>query len=148
MKLADKLGLVPSGRFLLKVWRQGVLFDVMDENNLIVVGSQQTHARMLGGDVASRSVTQIAFGTNGAAPSFANTAITGAYDKAVDSVTYPAANQVQFAFSLGTAENNGMAISEFGLLTAGGVLYARKTRSAALNKDTDLSLSGTWTISF
>jgi hypothetical protein len=37
---------------------------------------------------------------------------------------------------------------EFGLLTGAGTLYARKVRSAALNKAADITLSGTWTISF
>ena len=41
-----------------------------------------------------------------------------------------------------------MAILEFGLLTGGDVLYARKVREAALNKDSDISISGSWTITF
>lgn len=144
----DKLDRSPSGHFVLSVFRKGELIDVVDEPNLIVVGSQAMHAKLLGGSVTNQSVTKIGFGTNAAAPVFANTTLTGSYVKAVDTVTYPATNQVQFAFSLGTAEANGMAISEFGLLTATSVLYARKTRTAPLNKDTDLTFSGTWTISF
>lgn len=138
----------PKGHFVLRVYRDGELIEVFEEKNLIVVGSQATHAHLLGGDVASRSVTQIGFGTNAASPVFGNTALTGAYVKNVDTVSYPASNQVQFAFSLGTAEANGLAISEFGLLTAGNTLYSRKTRTAPLNKLGDLSFSGTWTISF
>lgn len=144
----DKLDRSPSGHFVLSVFRKGELIDVVDEPNLIVVGSQAMHAKLLGGSVTNQSVTKIGFGTNAAAPVFANTTLTGSYVKAVDTVTYPATNQVQFAFSLGTAEATGMAISEFGLLTATSVLYARKTRTAPLNKDTDLTFSGTWTISF
>ena len=37
---------------------------------------------------------------------------------------------------------------EFGLLTGGDLLYARKVRSVALNKESDISFSGTWTITF
>ncbi|MCD9228932.1 hypothetical protein ACPPTR_10490 [Ralstonia pseudosolanacearum] len=138
----------PSGLFLLRVYRRGELIEVFEEKNLIVVGSQQTHAKLLGGDVASQSVTRIGFGTNGTAPAFSNSSLTGAYTKAVDAVSYPAANQAQFALSLGTGEANGMAISEFGLITAGGTLYARKTRSTPLNKGDDITLAGTWTVSF
>jgi hypothetical protein len=148
MKLADSLIKPPSGHFLLKVYRRGILIDVVDEKNLIVDGSKQVHAKLLGGAVTNQSVTQIAFGTNGTAPAGGNTAITGAFTKALDTVSYPATNQVQFGFSLLSGEDNPQAILEFGLLTAGGVLYARKVRSVALNKDSDLSLSGTWTISF
>ncbi|MGA4191063.1 hypothetical protein ACI2UG_04355 [Ralstonia nicotianae] len=133
---------------MLRVYRRGELIELFEEKNLIVVGSQPTHAKLLGGDVTSQSVTRIGFGTNGTTPVFSNSSLTGAYTKAVDTVSYPATNQVQFAFSLGTAEANAMAISEFGLLTAGGTLYARKTRSTPLNKDDDITFSGTWTVFF
>ena len=140
----------PAGRFLLEVRRKGLIVPelCMDVANLIVIGSKQTHARLLGGDVANRSVTTIGFGTNATAPADGNTALTGAFTKAIDQVTYPTTNSVRFAFSLASGENNGMAINEFGLLTAGGVLYARKNRSTPLNKDSDLSFSGAWTITF
>lgn len=147
LSLLDKFE-APSGHFRLEVRRRGELIDVFEEKNLIVDGSKQTHARLIGGDVANRSVTQISFGTSLTAPVAGNTTITAPFTKAVDSVTYPAANQVRFLFSLDTGEANGKAIGEFGLLTAGGVLYARKTRTAALNKESDITLSGTWTITF
>lgn len=138
----------PTGRFILNVFRNGELVERVDESNLIVIGSRVTHARLLGGDVANRSLTKIAFGTSGTAPVDANTAITAPFEKTFDLVSYPAANQVQFDFSLGSSENNGVAIMEFGLLTAGGVLYARKVRTVALNKESDLSFSGSWIINF
>lgn len=147
MQLNDKAD-APSGHFVLDIFRGGKLIEHFEEKNLIVDGSKQIHARLLGGDVTNRSVTQFAVGTNGTAPAGGNTTITGAFAKAVDNVTYPLVNQVQFAFSLAAGEANGMAILEFGLLTAAGALYARKVRAAALNKDADISLSGTWTITF
>lgn len=148
MKLLDIFKRKPRGHFVLEVRRNGVLIERMEEKNLIVDGSKQVHARLLGGDVTNRSVAQFSVGTNGAAPAAGNTSITSPYTKAIDTVTYPAANQVQFAFSLGSGEANGKAILEFGLLTAGGVLYARKIRSSPLNKESDISFAGTWTISF
>lgn len=140
----------PTGRFILEVRRKGLLVPELcvDEPNLIVNTSKLIHSRLLGGDVANRSVSVIGFGTNAASPAVGNTALTGAFTKAIDQVTYPNTNEVTFAFSLASNENNGMAISEFGLLTAGGALYARKNRSTPLNKDSDLSFSGTWTITY
>ena len=138
----------PSGRLVLNVFRGSELVEALDEQNLIVVGSKQTHARLLGGDTANRTVTKFGVGTNGTAPAAGNTSLTGAFVKAIDSVEYPASNQVKFNFSLTSAEANGMAILEFGLLTGGDVLYARKVRAAALNKDSDISISGSWTITF
>ena len=146
--IIDHFDRAPTGDFRLEVFRHGQLIEVFEEKNLIVNNSKQIHARLLGGDVTNRSVTQIGFGENPAPPSGGNTTLTDAFMKAVDTVSYPSATQVRFAFSLGTTEANGKALSEFGLLTAGNVLYARKTRSAPLNKESDLTLAGTWTINF
>lgn len=133
---------------MFRVYRGDVLVEEFIEDNQIVDGSKLVHARLLGGDVANRSVTQISFGTSGAATAAGNTAITNPFTKPIDSVTYPAANQVSFNFTLGTAEANGKAILEFGLLTAGNALYARRIRATALNKESDLTLSGSWIITF
>jgi len=137
----------PSGRLTINIFKGDKLVEVFDENNLIVDGSKQIHARTLGGD-ASRSVTQFGVGTNGSAPASGNTTLTGSFVKAIDAVSYPASNQVKFDFSLSSAEANGIAILEFGLLTTGGSLYARRVRSSALNKASDISISGNWTITF
>lgn len=146
--LKDHYDKAPSGLFLLKVYRRGELVEVFEEKNLIVDLSKQIHAKLLGGAVANQSVTQIGFGTNNTAPAVGNTTLTSPYLKALDSVTYPLTNQVSFNFSLGTTENNGVNIGEFGLFTAGGTLYARKTRTTVLPKASDLSFAGSWIISF
>lgn len=142
----------PTGRLIYDVYRKGKLIEHVDDNNLIVIGSQNTHANLLGGNTANHSVTQIGYGTNLTAPAFGNTTLTTPYVKGIDSVAYPASNQVQFNFSLGMnggdAGAYGLAIGEFGLLTPLNVLYARKTRSAALNFNSDISFQGSWIISF
>lgn len=139
----------PEGRIYVEVRRRGELVDVMHEKNLIVSGASAVFASLLGGTSQSvNAVTQIGFGTNGTAPASGNSSLTGAYTKAIDSVTYPVAGTVQFNFSLGTGEDNGMAILEFGLFTAAGTLVSRRVRSSALNKGTDVSLTGNWQIVF
>lgn len=148
MRLTDLFQRRPSGIFELAIYRNGKLIEEVREHNLVVDNYKVTHARLIGGDVTNRSVTTFAVGTNGTAPVGGNTAITNSFTKAVSSVTYPAGNQVSFAFSLASGEANGKAIMEFGLLTAGGLLYARKVRSVALNKESDISFTGTWTITF
>lgn len=147
MKFQDILS-GPRGHFRLQVFRRGLLVETMDEPNLIVDGSKAVLASLLGGTVTNNSVTKIGYGTSGTAPAVGNTGLTGAFIKALDQVTYPVAGTVRFAFSLASSENNGVAIQEFGLFTAGSVLIARRVRSSALNKDTDISLSGTWDITF
>jgi hypothetical protein len=148
LKLFDFFRRRPVGFFHLNIRRNGLLVQTIDEHNLIVDGYKPTLAHLLGGDVANRSVTQFGVGDNGTAPVGGNTALTNAYVKNLDAVTYPATDRVTFAFSLASGEANGKAIMEFGLFTAGGALFARKVRSAALNKDSDLSFDGTWTIVF
>lgn len=148
MKFLDHFKKAPTGLFVLNVYRDGKLIDRIEEKNLIVDNSKLIHSRLLGGDVTNRSVTQFGVGTNGTAPAGGNTALTSSYIKALDDVSYPATNQAQFDFSLLTSEANGKAILEFGLLTAGSMLYARKVRAVALNKESDISFAGSWTISF
>jgi hypothetical protein len=147
MSLFDRLRR-PRGRVELRVFRRGVLVDHWIDRNLVVDNSKLLLSRLAGGDVTNRSLTQIQFGTNGSAPAAGNTAITSPFSKALDSHAYPDGTSVSFAFSLGSSENNGMAILEFGLVSADGTLFARKTRSSALNKDSDITVSGSWVIQF
>lgn len=146
--LRDSVLRRPEGIFSLEVWRRGELIEVYEDENLVVDASKQQLARLIGGDVTNRSITKIGFGTSGTAPAAGNTTLTGAYVKALGSITYPTTNSVQFAFTLGTSEANGLSIMEFGLFTAGDILFARKTRAGAIVKDSDLSISGTWRINF
>lgn len=147
--LHDHYEQAPSGLFVLNVFRRGELVERFEEKNLIVDGARATHARLIGGDVASRSIASFGVGTNGTAPVGGNTGLTNALIKPLSGApSYPAANQVAFPFSLDTTEANGIAILEFGLFTAGGTLYARKVRANPLYKESDISLAGTWTITF
>lgn len=145
--LLDHARLAPAGHFMLEVRRLGAVIEVVDEPNIVVALSKGIHSNLLGG-AADFQVSQIGYGAGSAPPAVGNIRLTGAYTKALDSVSYPSSGQVQFAFSLDVDEANGLSISEFGLLTAGNILYARKTRSARLVKDDTISLSGTWTITF
>jgi hypothetical protein len=147
MRLSDEV-YRPTGHFHLEVFQGGEVIEVVDEPNLVVDASKFPLSRLIGGTVANNSVTTFGVGTNGATPSAGNTVLTSSFTKAFDSVTFPATNQVSFNFSLGTTEANGVAILEFGLLTAAGTLFARKTRASALNKASDISFTGAWVITF
>ena len=146
MHLSDTAAL--RGHFRLDIRRaDGTLVQTIDEANLIVNGAKDQLARLVGGNGASRHITHIGFGTGTAAASPNNTTLTGAFWKPVTGVSYPATGQVAFAWSLSTAEANGMAITEFGLRCADGTLFARKVRHP-IHKSDDLALTGTWTIIF
>lgn len=147
-RLFDKNPDKPTGRLRFSVERAGEIIEVFDEQNLIVDVYKTIHSRLLGGSVTGKTVTTIGFGTNGTTPVAGNTGLTGAFTKAIDTVTFPAINQVQFNFSLLSGENNGMAILEMGLITGDGSLYARRVRAGVLSKASDISLTGSWLITF
>ena len=146
MKFQDSIDAL-AGHFYCEVRRGDVLVAVIDEKNLIVNGAKNQLARLIGGAGTSRHITQIGFGIGQAAAMPGNTALTSPYIKAIGSVEYPAIGQVRFNWSLSTAEMNGVAITEFGLICADGTLFSRKQR-APIEKESDLSLTGSWTILF
>jgi hypothetical protein len=124
------------------------LIETFEDHNLIVNLARVSMAHLIAGDVAQRSMLSIAFGTNGTVPTVDDMDITNPYVKELGGVTYPQVGQVRFAWNLTTSEANGKAIMEFGLLTADGNLFCRRTRSTPINKESDISLEGTWTIIF
>lgn len=138
----------PAGLFRCAVLHRGRVIQEIEESNLVVAASKPALAALIGALDPNSQVTQFGVGSNGTAPDAGNTGLSTPFLKPLGAFTYPAPGQVQWAFSLLGSEANGMAVSEFGLLTAGGTLFARKVRASPLVKTADLSLSGTWLISF
>jgi hypothetical protein len=132
------------------VFRNGIPVEDVEEHNLIVTVGRTQMARLLSGDLTGKQVTKIAFGTNGTAPALSDTIITNAFRKNLLGFTYPAAGQVRFNWNLSTAEANGMAILEFGLICEDLTLFSRRIRESGkpINKESDISLEGDWTIIF
>ena len=132
------------GIFELIVKKDGKVIETYRDDNLIVNGARNQAARLFAGDGTNRAITNIAFGTSGSAPAVTDTAITDAYTKAVSGFEYPETGQIQTNWELATSENNGMAIMEFGLLSADGTLLCRKVREKPINKEADISIEGHW----
>ena len=131
------------------MFRYGRLVETWESPNMAVMGSGLVNAQLVSGGSGAGPLTQIGFGSNAGSIAYGNTALSlDAYVKAIDSVSYPQPNQAAFALSLNTFEANGQTIAEYGLLTAGGILYARLVRAAPLIKDESMSFSYTWTLSF
>lgn len=146
MELKDSLQL--KGVFHVDVIKAGTIIETYEENNMIVDLCRSNLARLLAGNPQGSPVGKISFGTNGAAPETTDTAITNAYTKNIDGYTFPEEGRVTFNWSLATTEANGKSILEFGLLSQNGTLNARKVRVNPINKESDISLQGTWTIIF
>ena len=138
------------GEFELRIYRRGRLLVCEREPNLIVTGAAQVLAQLLAGEAGAYAVTKIGFGISGAAADPADNALTGAYMKGIGGYAFPSPGRVRFNWTLGSTEGNGLQIREFGLLTAGDALVARKVRldGAHIEKAVDLALSGTWTVIF
>jgi hypothetical protein len=137
-----------QGIFELKVYQAGKLIEKILDHNLIVNGAKVQMAHLAAGDVIGRNINRIAFGTSGNAPVLSDTLLAGQWSKPVSGFAYPGIGKVQIDWELLVTENNGMAIMEFGLLTADGTLFTRRTRQNPIHKASDISLEGHWTIIF
>lgn len=125
----------------------GEIIEHYEDNNLVVNNGRQIVMQLLGSADTNKKLAKLGVGTNGTAPAGNNTALTGSYIKNLGAVTYPTISSVRFAWSLGAGEANGIAIREFGILSTDNTLFARKVREV-INKNSDIILNGTWTISF
>lgn len=139
--------IIAKGEVNIKVFEGEKLIDHIHEKNLVVTLGKTNIAKLLGGDAAGKAITQVAVGENGIAPAVGDVGpLMTQFAKAIDTVSYPSANQVQFDFDIDNSEANGLTIREFGLLNVDGVLFARKNRSADIVKTIAIRLVGTWTI--
>lgn len=146
LRMKQKESIRVKGTFTMKVFKRGVLLENIIEPNLVVNLGLNQIAQLISGGAAT-FIDTIGFGEGTSAPAAGDTALTNAYTKNVNGVTYPSTGEALFAWSLETTEGNGLAITEFGLFFDGTNLFSRKTR-AAINKDSDIRLEGTWSINF
>jgi len=111
---------------------------------MITHGYYQSLARLQQGDQTAR-ITQIGFGSDGAAEHETDTALSDAVLKDIDTVEADPANPrvIRFRWSLAMTEANGLSIREIGLFTADGLMVARKARASAIEKTPDMTL-GDW----
>jgi hypothetical protein len=133
-----------------RVFKNGALIEETEEENLIVTAGRAQMARLLAGDFAGKQITKISFGTSGAAPALSDTKIANPFTKNLNGFSYPANGQVKFSWNLATTEANGKAILEFGLVCADATVFSRRIRESGkpINKESDISLEGDWTVIF
>jgi len=134
------------GCFNMRVFRRGKLIEEYQERNMIVSGARTAVAMHLMGNCEGGHIAKIAFGTGGNVPTPDDSAITSPFIKPLLSASLLTPTQVEFKWSLFKDEANGMKIIEFGLLCENETLFARKVRTEAIPKDSDISLEGEWII--
>lgn len=136
-----------KGTVEFKVYQNGKLIDEFKDQNLIVNLGKETICQLIATGNTNKIVTKIGFGENNAATDPGNTSLTNATVKALGAVTYPAINQIRWAWSLETNEGNGKTIREMALLSANNTLFARRVITDRI-KDNTIYISGTWTLTF
>jgi hypothetical protein len=106
MKTEIREAAAMRGVFRMRIYRRGTLIEKYEDHNLIVDGARTAMARLVAGNGTGKSISRIAFGTNGDMPVPDNTSIISPFTKIFDHISYPASNQVEFAWSLATTEAN------------------------------------------
>lgn len=139
-----------KGRLKLNVFKHvdgnKILIDSFEDDNLIVLSGKQLLTFLLAGESGSHRITKVGVGENPSSPYWSDTGLTNAFIKNVSGYTLLEPTVVQWNFSILPGDANGLTISEFGLFSTGGQLFARKVRLPVIPKDDSVSLDGDWTI--
>lgn len=145
MNLDDRFSFLPTGTLSIQVQRGGIV--VLEEgHNMVVDLARKIQARAIAGE-AGWHISEVAFGSNGAPTAAGDTSIADAVTVPVTAITHPTDNSVSFSFVLGPALGVGLSIREFGLMADNGSLFSRKHKAGdPIIKDSETTISGTWTI--
>lgn len=147
MKAKEKLSI--EGRLRLRTYdKDGNLLNDWTGKNMVVNIGLTNLAGLLAGDgTAGFIISGYKAGTNPTAPALADAAITAPFTKVIAGFSYPAANEVDFNFTMELTENNGMNIAEYGMFDSNGRLFSRLTPPPVL-KTNALRIVGDWLFSF
>lgn len=129
----------------LEVKKNGIVIDVSDEHNVVVIGGRSVLAGLLGGRDSGKYITHVGVGTSSNAATENDTDLVGKVLIAVSGATYDGP-KVRFNFTIGSSQANGMTIRELGLFFANGVMFSRKVRKSAIGKEDDIEITGYWDI--
>lgn len=117
-----------------------------DPNTVVDVGKEKL-CKMLANDGVNHYISAIGVGTSTIAPTVADTTLTDLFTKSIDGYEYPNTTSIKFNWTLSLTDAVGKAIGEYALITQDGTLFSRKTRGV-INKESDVLIEGSWTISF
>lgn len=125
----------------------GNVLDCWVNKNLVVNLGLTNLTKLLAGDTTGKKITKIGVGTNGTNPTATDTALTGAFTKAISGYNLITQTTVEFEVTIDTTEANGMTIREGGLYNESDVLFSRVVRSA-LSKTSAIAVNIKWKIQF
>lgn len=138
----------PKGRVYMEVRdaRTGELIERWEHDNLIVNGGLAAMARLCGSADQTKEVDTIGVGDDGTTAAGTDTALSNPFTRALSGVSYGGTNVV-FSYQIGQNDANGLTIREFGLFCNDGTLFSRIVRNPIV-KTNQITISGTWTITF
>jgi hypothetical protein len=124
--------------------------------NLVVDGGRQLLAYLFGGrsPMSNYSCSSFAIGTGTTPAAVTDTALgspiafsAGVYSKGIDAISFISPFEARAEFTIAANQANGYLITEFGLLSGNGALFARIVNSG-INKTSDWAPALTWTLRF
>ena len=113
--------------------------------NRVVNNGLEKICLLLGNSGANNYISQIGVGTDGTETDATDSGLTNEFKKSLEGITFPTTTSIECEFDIDLGEYNGNVIREYGLFTADSTLFARKVK-AAINKENDIYIRGTWTI--
>ena len=126
----------------------GELIDEFRGNNLVVNAGRESLTKLLTTTDPDKRITRAEWGEGAATPLPTDTALTNPYQNGIISSSYPSNIQVQYSLALGTSEGNGKALTELGLVSDDGTLFARFVWGSTINKSAGFALEADWIIQF
>ena len=124
--------------------RKTIVGKYIDKNLVVNLGKEKI-CKFLTMNGVDEYIYFISFGTSNTPAHIDDTTITNEYANTLLNYTHPTINSVKYNFLLDTFEANGMTITEYGLKTRDGVLFARKVYTA-IEKTPDMTFDGSWTL--
>lgn len=137
-----------SGRLRLRIHHIDGSVEHYDQRNMLMAYTVQ---RLIDAITTSEPdtdfIVKVGYGEGTTAPTPEDTDLTNAFVKNLSNLDTTTPGVITATFTLESGEGNGLAISEFGLLTTADNLVARRTREP-IAKVEGVRIEGTWTITF
>lgn len=129
---------------------RNVIYEETGRNKIVNLGRKNILNLLANGNTIGDTlyVSKIAFGTSNTPTTDEDTTITNSYVKPLLAPKIIGNNEIIYSWSLAQDENNGVRISEIGLQSQNGDLFARKVTNIPIDKDTDKSVEGSWKLVF
>lgn len=129
---------------------RNVIYEETGNNKIVDLGRKNILNLLANGNNVGDAlfVSKISFGTGTEPTTDADISIKDPFTKPLVSPKVVGNNELIYNWALAQDENNGVMITEMGLLSQNGDLFARKVTNMPIDKDSDKTVEGSWRIIF